>query len=369
MPTVITAIALGLLLFQSSGQGKKTDRDFDELSGPVRFVRVEVEDYGGQSIAPIIDTRILEKIVAYDLSGRVTEEIHGLGRDCVSYRHVYTYDAEGNRTHAIYPGNAKAAGGEAVPAQPHDSPLFYKQVFKIDGAGRRSEFDEYDKSGKLSGHSYYKYDDQGRLTDTIQERYGYSASPSRCEFKYNERGVASEKTCQNWTFTGREKSQYVYDYDASGNWIKRTAKISMVLTDGSVRERTEISYREFQYYPSKEDQAQPQPVAERFDATRLATCLQPKIVRKSGGVFQGSATKRVAPEYPRAAKAARIVGSVVVEVAVNEAGKVIAARALSGPDELRGAAVEAARRWKFEPTMLGGEPLKVIGTITFSFNL
>ncbi|HTF38445.1 MAG TPA: energy transducer TonB, partial [Blastocatellia bacterium] len=121
-------------------------------------------------------------------------------------------------------------------------------------------------------------------------------------------------------------------------------------------------------YPSKEDQTQPQPVAERFDATKLANCPAPRIVRKGGGVFQGSATKRVAPEYPQDAKAARIFGSVVVEVTVNEAGKVISARSISGPVELRGAAVDAARRWEFRPTMLSGTPVKVIGTITFNFN-
>src|SRR6185295_12041608 len=56
----------------------------------------------------------------------------------------------------------------------------------------------------------------------------------------------------------------------------------------------------------------------------------PKIVRKSGGVFQGSAVRRVEPVYPPLAKAARISGAVVVEVTVDEQGVVFAARALSG---------------------------------------
>jgi hypothetical protein len=40
----------------------------------------------------------------------------------------------------------------------------------------------------------------------------------------------------------------------------------------------------------------------------------PKIVRKPGGTLQGSATRRVEPVYPPPAKAARVSGSVVVEV-------------------------------------------------------
>ena len=95
----------------------------------------------------------------------------------------------------------------------------------------------------------------------------------------------------------------------------------------------------------------------------------PKIIRKSGGVLQGSATRRVEPSYPPLAKAARVSGAVVVEVTVDEAGNVISARAVSGHPLLKDAAVAAARGWRFTPTQLSGTPVKVIGTITFNFNL
>ncbi|HKS40594.1 MAG TPA: energy transducer TonB, partial [Blastocatellia bacterium] len=56
----------------------------------------------------------------------------------------------------------------------------------------------------------------------------------------------------------------------------------------------------------------------------------PKIIRNADGVFLASATKRVEPAYPPLAKAALISGAVIVEVTVDEEGKVIAARAISG---------------------------------------
>ena len=93
----------------------------------------------------------------------------------------------------------------------------------------------------------------------------------------------------------------------------------------------------------------------------------PKIIRKSGGVLQNTAIKRVTPEYPPLAAAARVSGSVVVEITVDEDGKVMAARAISGHPLLKDAAVDAARGWEFTPTQLGGVPVKVIGTITFNF--
>lgn len=103
--------------------------------------------------------------------------------------------------------------------------------------------------------------------------------------------------------------------------------------------------------------------------TAFAQDPQPKIIRKSGGVFQGSATRRVEPAYPPLAKAAQVSGSVVVEVTVDEEGGVISARAISGHPLLKDAAVTAAQGWRFSQTKLEGVPVKVIGTITFNFNL
>ena len=95
----------------------------------------------------------------------------------------------------------------------------------------------------------------------------------------------------------------------------------------------------------------------------------PKIIRKSGGVLQASATQRVEPAYPPLAKAAHISGAVVVEVTIDELGNVQSARVISGHPLLKDAAVQAAQGWKFQPTSLSGAPVKVIGTITFMFQM
>ena len=93
----------------------------------------------------------------------------------------------------------------------------------------------------------------------------------------------------------------------------------------------------------------------------------PSVQRVSGGVLAGKAIARPQPPYPQMARAAGIEGAVVVEVTVGENGSVISARAVSGHPLLRDAAVQAARGWRFSPTMLSGVPVKVIGTITFNF--
>ncbi|HZG54086.1 MAG TPA: energy transducer TonB [Pyrinomonadaceae bacterium] len=88
-----------------------------------------------------------------------------------------------------------------------------------------------------------------------------------------------------------------------------------------------------------------------------------------GGRLSGKAIKSVPPTYPAIAKAAGAQGPVSVEIVVGETGDVEAAKAASGHPLLQQAAVEAARQWKFAPTQLSGNAVKVSGTISFNFTL
>lgn len=87
----------------------------------------------------------------------------------------------------------------------------------------------------------------------------------------------------------------------------------------------------------------------------------------SGGVLNGKALSKPAPPYPAIARAVRASGTVVVQVTIDEAGKVISARAASGHPLLQQAAVQAAYGARFSPTLLSGQPVKVTGVITYNF--
>lgn len=89
----------------------------------------------------------------------------------------------------------------------------------------------------------------------------------------------------------------------------------------------------------------------------------------SGGVMNGRAILRPQPLYPGPAKITRVQGLVVVRVLVDERGRVAKAEAVCGPPELYGVSVEAAKHWKFTPTLLDGRPVPVTGTISFNFKL
>ena len=89
--------------------------------------------------------------------------------------------------------------------------------------------------------------------------------------------------------------------------------------------------------------------------------------RVSKGVSMGDIINRVTPIYPSVAKQMNAAGEVQVDITIDETGRVIEARAISGHPMLRGAAEDAARKWVFKPTLLDGAPVKQKGTLTFVF--
>ena len=73
------------------------------------------------------------------------------------------------------------------------------------------------------------------------------------------------------------------------------------------------------------------------------------------------------PHYPPEARAADISGEVVLQVIVDESGRVIRAVVIRDVPPLAGAAVEAAYRARFSPSEREGKPVKVTGIITYQF--
>jgi len=96
---------------------------------------------------------------------------------------------------------------------------------------------------------------------------------------------------------------------------------------------------------------------------------RPILKPVSGGVLNGTALSLPSPVYPESAKRMRTSGLVVVEVVLDETGKVVSAVATSGPTTLRDAAISAAMKARFSPTKLSGQPVKVSGTINYKFAL
>ncbi len=90
-------------------------------------------------------------------------------------------------------------------------------------------------------------------------------------------------------------------------------------------------------------------------------------VIKSLGVINGKATDLPKPVYSAAAQAVKAQGKVDVQVTIDESGRVISAKAISGSQILRASAEAAARKARFTPTYLSKVPVKVTGVIIYNF--
>jgi protein TonB len=96
----------------------------------------------------------------------------------------------------------------------------------------------------------------------------------------------------------------------------------------------------------------------------------PPIVYRIGGQFR--APQRlvyVAPEYPKVALAARIEASVTVDATIDEQGNVRNVRVVRSSSLFDKAAIDAVSQWKYQPTLLNGQAVPVILTVTVVFEI
>ncbi len=73
--------------------------------------------------------------------------------------------------------------------------------------------------------------------------------------------------------------------------------------------------------------------------------------------------------YPDVARQAGIEGTVRLKVIVGKDGTVRGVRVLSGEAVLARAAMEAVRKWRYQPTLVDGKPVNVVTTVTVEFRL
>jgi len=98
--------------------------------------------------------------------------------------------------------------------------------------------------------------------------------------------------------------------------------------------------------------------------------VQPKeVVRVGLGVTAPQKIRHVAPIYPPIALAARREGVVILEAVIGEEGSVRDVKVLRSVPLLDQAAIDAVRQWRFTPTLLSGEPVPVVMTVTVAFRL
>jgi TonB family protein len=92
-------------------------------------------------------------------------------------------------------------------------------------------------------------------------------------------------------------------------------------------------------------------------------------VRVGGQVQESKIIYKVDPVYPPLAKQARVEAVVMLEVNVNEQGEVASVRVLRSHPLLEQAAIDAVKQWRYQPTVLNGQLVPVVATVTVEFRL
>ena len=59
----------------------------------------------------------------------------------------------------------------------------------------------------------------------------------------------------------------------------------------------------------------------------------------------------------------------MLEAVINKEGTIDTLRVLSGHPVLAQAALDAVKQWKYRPTILNGDPIEVLTTVTVTFTL
>ena len=101
------------------------------------------------------------------------------------------------------------------------------------------------------------------------------------------------------------------------------------------------------------------------------THTAPKVhmVHVGGNVIAAMGLYQPRPVYPHLAMIARVQGTVVLQAIIGRDGTVKELKVASGHPLLIKAAVDAVKTWRYQPTLLNGDPVDVLTEISVNFTL
>ena len=321
----------------------ESDRTRDGLSGPVRRVRTEVvklEPEGGKLLE---GKRALLEVVSYDVKGTKTEnQYFPVTGATLTGKEVYKYDEKGNISEMTLLND--------------DGSLLSKEVYRyeFDFAGNWNKMTTsvaVVDGGKVvfeptevtyRSIMYYLDDNVAKLMNPATPTTSNPPATQTAKVAESNPPVAQPKAAP----TATKNTSSLPASDVNLETVADVNADAKTVNPGTVTKSPQVQI-----------DADPPPTP------------RPILKPVSGGVLNGSAINLPSPLYPEPARRMRASGTVVVEVVIDETGKVIAAKAVSGPGVLTDAAVQAALRARFSPTKLSGQPVKVSGIINYKFSL
>jgi TonB family protein len=130
------------------------------------------------------------------------------------------------------------------------------------------------------------------------------------------------------------------------------ARLDLILNIGTINETVKVTA--------------PRPVGMQPAQTGA-----PTRIRVGGNVQAAKLITRVNPIYPATLKQQGIEGTVLLRTVISTAGVPLEIELLntSAHPEFVAVSTDAVRQWRYEPTLLNGNPVEVITNITINFTL
>ena len=97
--------------------------------------------------------------------------------------------------------------------------------------------------------------------------------------------------------------------------------------------------------------------------------VKPRRIRIGGNVQQARLVHQVNPTPASDSIKTHLQGTVQLHVVIGIEGNVKQVDVLSGPPDLTAPAMDAVKQWRYQPTLLNGDPIEVDTTVSVNFAL
>jgi TonB family protein len=367
MQLILSSLLLSLLFTQAVVSSKKTDKDLAHLVANPSLVSVQQSTLTEEAGKWVEGKRETVSSMAIDEQGRMKEFTFNPNSRS-SIKREYAYDAEGNRQEKLF--QYRVVDEATNKCELIGEPRLFNVVLKFDNEGNRVGEEKFAGNGNVVEKKTYKFDAENNADELAINGTDHSFL-SRCVEAYDKQDRPVEKICYNEQGAIIAKETYdVQHFDSKGNWVKRIETIWQMKDGKLVTIGKMATYRTIHYHPPVVPVAKNETPAPAKELKKEAIIEQPSLPQATQTLSETSpakAVKKAEPVYPSFARNAGISGLVVVEVAIDEKGKVTKAEAVSGPMQLRQAAIDAAKRWEYQPATADGKPLPSTTRITFNF--
>lgn len=349
----LASLMLSLTLFSQVGRAQQAELSLADILIGLRSKKVTLDERN-----KLLAGAVIERGITFSLTPEIETELVGTGAS----RELL--EAIRGKTEKIIVATAPKPTPAPVPisapvslpaATPAPDYAFYRK--RADENNLKGEYElavsDYNKAIELNPADAASYLNRGQA---------YSAKKS-----YDLAILDYDKTIQ---LDPKDSTAYLNRagiYEQKGNLLQAVSDYQKAIEFDASNEAAKSSLKRLQDELAKtlpKPKTQETPVVSESPKV-IKSPVPPKTLEL--GLLNSFALKLAMPMYPEIARKLNAEGKVTVQITIDEEGKVISAKATSGPALLRSPSEDAARKSKFRPTLVGDQPVKAAGFIIYNF--